>query len=294
MIRLEFCRHGVEQPRNPWTDGPAYITQCPIQPGNKFSQKVIFLTEEGTLWWHAHSNWSRATVHGAIIIYPKRGTSYPFLKPRAEVPIILGGWWKEDVNRVIEEFLESGGQPRDSNAYTINGQPGYFYPCSKRGGAYVSGAGVGVDFDNTTTTAILQYKQNYNFTPSSPPSLPYLPYYNDTSAAVNFSFSIKSLNSESHPASVPLNVSTRLVSTVSVNTFPCARNSTCEGPNGTRLAASMNNISFENPSIDILEAYFYRIPGIFGRGFPSFPPLEFNYTADYLPLELEIPKKGHK
>ena len=27
----------------------------------------------------------------------------------------------------------SGGEPLLSNAYTINGQPGYLYPCSKQG-----------------------------------------------------------------------------------------------------------------------------------------------------------------
>ncbi|KAL0313983.1 UNVERIFIED_CONTAM: Laccase-15, partial [Sesamum angustifolium] len=71
--------HGVRQPRNPWTDGPEYITQCPIQPGSSFSQKVIFSKEEGTLWWHAHSGWFRTTVHGAIIIYPN--PEHPILSP---------------------------------------------------------------------------------------------------------------------------------------------------------------------------------------------------------------------
>ncbi|RVW45302.1 Laccase-11 [Vitis vinifera] len=41
-------RHGVNMPRYPWTDGPEYITQCPIQPGSKFSQKIILSSEEGT------------------------------------------------------------------------------------------------------------------------------------------------------------------------------------------------------------------------------------------------------
>ena len=59
-------------------------------PGKSFFQKVIITEEIGTLWWHAHSDWSRATVHGAIIIYPKRGDRYPFPKPDAEIPIILG------------------------------------------------------------------------------------------------------------------------------------------------------------------------------------------------------------
>lgn len=42
------------------------------------------------MWWHAHSGWARATVHGPIFVYPKRGSRYPFSKPHAEVPIILG------------------------------------------------------------------------------------------------------------------------------------------------------------------------------------------------------------
>lgn len=88
-MRMNF-RHGVKQPRNPWSDGPEYITQCPIKPGASFKHKVIFSTEEGTLWWHAHSDWSRATVYGAIIIYPMLGADYPFPKPDAEVPILLG------------------------------------------------------------------------------------------------------------------------------------------------------------------------------------------------------------
>ena len=82
-------RHGVKQPRNPWSDGPVYITQCPIKPGANFTYKIIVSTEEGTLWWHAHSDWSRTTVHGPIIILPKIGTTYPFPKPHAEVPIVL-------------------------------------------------------------------------------------------------------------------------------------------------------------------------------------------------------------
>lgn len=92
--QIYLFRHGVKQPRNPWTDGPAYITQCPIQPGNRFSQKVIFSNEEGTLWWHAHSDWSRATVHGAIVVYPRPGALYPFTKPYGEVPIILGDQYR--------------------------------------------------------------------------------------------------------------------------------------------------------------------------------------------------------
>ncbi|KAA8537995.1 hypothetical protein F0562_027425 [Nyssa sinensis] len=52
--------YGVKQPRNPWSDGAEYITQRAIEPGTNFTYKVIFSIEEGTLWWHAHSDWTRA------------------------------------------------------------------------------------------------------------------------------------------------------------------------------------------------------------------------------------------
>jgi laccase len=85
--------HGVDQPRNPWSDGPEFITQCPIQPGANFTYKIILSWEEGTLWWHAHSAFDRHTVHGAIVIRPRRRSAYPFQKPHREIPpIILGNY----------------------------------------------------------------------------------------------------------------------------------------------------------------------------------------------------------
>lgn len=85
-----LCRHGVFQLRSGWADGPEFVTQCPIVPGNKYTYKFTITGQEGTLWWHAHSNWLRATVHGALIIQPRNGQSYPFPKPFREFPILLG------------------------------------------------------------------------------------------------------------------------------------------------------------------------------------------------------------
>ncbi|CAL5414839.1 unnamed protein product [Camellia sinensis] len=102
--------HGVKQPRNPWSDGPEYVTQCAIQPGTNFTYKVIFSDEEGTLWWHAHSDWTQSSVHGAIIIMPAQGTTYPFPQPGAEQVIVLD-------------------LPRPSS-FVINGQPGGIFNCS--------------------------------------------------------------------------------------------------------------------------------------------------------------------
>ncbi|MBA0623997.1 hypothetical protein Godav_009413 [Gossypium davidsonii] len=82
--------HGVKQPRNPWFDGPEFITQCPIRPRTNFTYKIILSEEIGTLWWHAHSDWTRGSVHGAIVILPVENETYPFPTPDGEQTIILG------------------------------------------------------------------------------------------------------------------------------------------------------------------------------------------------------------
>ncbi|KAJ9675372.1 hypothetical protein PVL29_024349 [Vitis rotundifolia] len=102
---------------------------------------------------------------------------------------------------------------------------------------------------------------------------------------------LRSLANAEHPSNVPLSPSTKLIYTVSINSFLCPNNS-CAGPNGTRFSASINNISFQSPTIDILQAYYYNINGVYGDKFPSVPPLVFDFTADYLPLEYQTPENG--
>nr|XP_023915493.1 laccase-14-like [Quercus suber] len=116
--------HGLSQRKNPWSDGPEYITQCPIQPKSEFTYEIKFEDEEGTLWWHAHSDWVRATVHGAIVVKPAEGTTYPFDEPADDFVIILGEWYNRDMNSTVIDTLEIGGDPDISDSYTINGFPG--------------------------------------------------------------------------------------------------------------------------------------------------------------------------
>lgn len=83
-------RHGIRQLRSCWADGPAYVTQCPIQTGQSYTYNFTITGQRGTLFWHAHISWLRATIHGPIIILPRRNQTYPFKKPYKEVPIIFG------------------------------------------------------------------------------------------------------------------------------------------------------------------------------------------------------------
>jgi len=102
MMGAPASRHGVRQLRTGWSDGPAYVTQCPIRTGQIYVYNFTITGQRGTLLWHAHVSWMRATLYGPIVILPKRGVPYPFpVKPYKEVPIIFGASrtpsWLHDV-----------------------------------------------------------------------------------------------------------------------------------------------------------------------------------------------------
>ncbi|KAI7998219.1 Laccase-17 [Camellia lanceoleosa] len=124
--------HGIRQLRSGWADGPAYITQCPIQTGQTYVYKFTITGQRGTLFWHAHISWLRVTLYGPIVILPKRNIPYPFPQPHKEVPIIFGEWWKANTETVIKQALQTGRAPTVSDAFTINGLPGPFYSCSAK------------------------------------------------------------------------------------------------------------------------------------------------------------------
>nr|XP_043619054.1 laccase-7-like [Erigeron canadensis] len=345
--------HGVFQRQTPWADGPHYITQCPIMPGNSYTYKFHITGQEGTLWWHAHVRWLRATVYGALLIRPTSGHKYPFPKPFREHTILLGEWWNANPMDVEDAALAAGVAPNISEAYTINGWPGDLYSCPSKktyklevvqgktyllriinaaltaqfffkianhnmtvvavdaaytapystdviliapgqttdvllttdispgsyymaARPYLSAVGV-VQVNNSTTTAILSYK---NISKSSPPLLPALPALNDTPTAYTFSSNLTALTTSWIWSPVPLKVDENMFITISLGLSPCRPNQICVGPFvGQQMSASMNNHSFVLPSTtSILQAHFHEISGIYTPDFPNQPPLIFDYT----------------
>ncbi|XP_027089678.1 laccase-4 [Coffea arabica] len=134
QYNLTIHWHGIKQLRSGWADGPAFITQCPIQPGQTYVYNFTITDQRGTLWWHAHIGWLRATVHGALVILPKLGVPYPFPHPDSEVVIILAEWWKSDIETLINSAMKEGLPFQVSDAYTINGQSRPISNCSSEGG----------------------------------------------------------------------------------------------------------------------------------------------------------------
>ncbi|XP_042962919.1 laccase-15-like [Carya illinoinensis] len=110
-----------------------------------------------------------------------------------------------------------------------------------------------VPYNSSNTLAILQYAGNY--TPPSSPSYPSLPNVTDRDAVKNFTTRIRALASIEHSINVPKEIDMKIFIAVSINEIFCPDES-CEGPNGNRLSASLNNISFLTPTIDILQAYY--------------------------------------
>ncbi|KAK4761037.1 hypothetical protein SAY87_005930 [Trapa incisa] len=358
--------HGVKQPRNPWSDGPVFITQCPIQPGSNFTYQVIFSEEEGTLWWHAHSDWTRSTVHGAIVILPKEGTSFPFPEPDGEEVIVLGSWYTGDLNEEVNEDLEEGVDIPHSSGFLINGELGDFANCSSEttyrwsvdygktyllrivnavsddeiffaiaehnltvvglDAAYVKpfvtsyimiSPGQTMDVlltadrplghyymasrefltenatqDHNNGSAIIEYTGDYNF--SSFPIFPHqLPQVLDMKAAMRFTGFIRSLANEDYPVDVPKNITTRMFITVSMGEL-CENRTNCNITAGSDniLGSTLNNISWLNPTVDVLQAYYRNISGYYTTDFPDRPSVMYNFTEDSDDPDLVMTAQG--
>lgn len=134
-----------------------------------------------------------------------------------------------------------------------------------------------VPYDETTTTAIINYKLlNPTPTPTTTtnsPILPTLPSRNDTSASVSFTGGLRSLISNNNNNNVPKKVKTKLLITFSMNRIPCENNNNntaCKGPRGERLKSSTNNVTFVTPNrISILKAYYDKIKGVYEDEYPN-------------------------
>ncbi|RVX13804.1 Laccase-2 [Vitis vinifera] len=296
--------HGVRQLRSGWADGPAYVTQCPIQTGQTYVYNFTITGQRGTLFWHAHISWLRATLYGPIIILPKKNVPYPYVKPYKEVPIIFGEWWNADPEAVITQALQNGGGPNVSDAYTINGLPGPLYNCSaqdtfklkvKPGRTYLLrliNAALNdelffsianhtltvVDVDAIyvkpfkTDTILITPGQTTNLLLKAKPHFPNATFL---MAACPYATAVE-------PLTIPLSpVDKRFFFTVGLGTNPCPQNQTCQGPNNsTKFSASVNNVSFVLPTTAILQAHFFQQSnGVYTTDFPATPIFPFNYTG---------------
>ncbi|KAJ0490241.1 putative laccase [Helianthus annuus] len=152
--------------------------------------------------------------------------------------------------------------------------PGANFVMSAR--PYVTGQGT---FDNSTVAGILEYESSIHMK-NLPLFKPTLPSLNDTSFVTRFSNRLRSLASPQFPANIPQKIDKHLFFTVGLGTSPCEKNKTCQGPNGSRFATSINNVSFVQPSVALLQSHYSdQSNGVYSPYFPISPLHWFNYTG---------------
>ncbi|CDY61729.1 BnaA04g27180D [Brassica napus] len=131
-----------------------------------------------------------------------------------------------------------------------------------------------VKFQHTSAIASLRY---FGAFPNSVASPAKLPVFNDNIAVKTVMDGLRSLKT----VDVPEDVDAHLFITVGVNVNKCNSenpNNKCQGPRQGRLAASMNNISFNEPKVSILEAYYKKLEGYFTLDFPTVPEKSYDFV----------------
>ncbi|KAG0612319.1 hypothetical protein M758_6G018500 [Ceratodon purpureus] len=125
--------HGIRQFQTNYADGPAHITQCPIQTGGSYIYEFTVNAQSGTFFYHAHIDWLRATVHGALIVHPRKKLPPTYGKIEREIPIIIGEWFGIAANEYEKSFLNTflPNEAATTVTPTLNGFPGPKYNCSK-------------------------------------------------------------------------------------------------------------------------------------------------------------------
>uniref|UniRef100_A0A0D3HT08 laccase n=1 Tax=Oryza barthii TaxID=65489 RepID=A0A0D3HT08_9ORYZ len=290
--------HGVLQRGTPWADGPAMVTQCPVQPGGNYTYRFNVDGQEGTLWWHAHVSFHRATVYGALVIRPRGGAkAYPFPKPDKEHVVILGEWWNATVYDMERMAFLTGIPAPHADAYTINGKPGDLYNCSapnqtakfevRQNGTYL------LRIINAGMNTPLFFKvAKHRLTVVGADACYTKPYKTDV-VVVSPGQTVDALMVASagqrhgHRAPVLLRhdraaAPRQAVGGAARRGHPHPEQLLCNRSAPPVFSSSMNNASFVVPkNTSLLEAHFRREPaGVYTRDFPDTPPVVFDYTGD--------------
>ncbi|MCO5607236.1 hypothetical protein L7F22_061429 [Adiantum nelumboides] len=281
--------HGVSQILTAWADGPAYMTQCPIQTGQSFISQFQILQQRGTLFWHTHISWLHATLHGAIVIRP----------------------------HVLAKALESGRDYTIPEALTINGYPGALNKCSQNA-TQMFRVNKGETYMLRLINALLDFQlyfaiANHKLTVVEADAECTQPLERDVVVLApgqtldvlltanqpegNYYVATAVFNPNTNPhvlyphnttttiltynSSLPSDISfaqLKLPSLPSYNESHFVANFT---KSLERITTSINNQTFDLPQISLLEqAYYNHIKGVYKTDFPDQPPYGvFNYAG---------------
>ncbi|CAM6012893.1 unnamed protein product [Sphagnum balticum] len=106
--------HGIQQQGTPFYDGAAFVSQCPINPGETFTYKFV-VDKSGTYFYHGHLGMQRAAgLFGSLIVSLPPGEKEPFSYD-GEFSLLLTDWYHQSI------YLQELGL--SSNPFEFVGEP---------------------------------------------------------------------------------------------------------------------------------------------------------------------------
>ncbi|KAJ3757797.1 laccase [Lentinula raphanica] len=113
--------HGLFQEHTNWADGPSFVTQCPIAPGNSFVYSFNVPDQAGTFWYHSHLGVQYCDgLRGPFVVYdPHDPLAHLYDIDDENTVITLSDWYHPKALQVL------AAGPAVSNATLINGQGRY-------------------------------------------------------------------------------------------------------------------------------------------------------------------------
>ncbi|KAF8073915.1 laccase [Lyophyllum atratum] len=110
--------HGIFQRGTNWADGTAFVTQCPITPGDSFLYQFSVPSQVGTYWYHSHLSTQYCDgLRGPLVIYDPDDPFKSMYDVDNENTVITLADWYHDYAPAA-----NGGLPLMSQATLINGK----------------------------------------------------------------------------------------------------------------------------------------------------------------------------
>ncbi|CAF3666161.1 unnamed protein product [Rotaria sp. Silwood1] len=105
--------HGLHMINNPWADGTAHITQCAINPHEKFTYEFN-VTQTGTFWYHSHNAQQYADGLIGPIIIDHDGIEQRYDYGSNDYIIMLQEWYHETWSDIMTAYQGPYGAYRDN------------------------------------------------------------------------------------------------------------------------------------------------------------------------------------
>ncbi|KIK71365.1 hypothetical protein GYMLUDRAFT_235696 [Collybiopsis luxurians FD-317 M1] len=104
--------HGFFQARTSYADGPAFVNQCPIPPGDTFHYAFDTAGQTGNYWYHSHLSTQYCDgLRGAFIVYDPDDPLKDLYDVDESTIITLADWYHVVGPEAQAHFFQSGTVP---------------------------------------------------------------------------------------------------------------------------------------------------------------------------------------